>query len=346
MSETPISPLILDIEKEYVTEEDKELLSHPCVGGLIFFARNFSDTQQLSELIREIRSIRPNLLLCVDHEGGKVQRFKQGFTRLPAMQNLGTLYRENSSLAKKTSKELGWLLAAELRAYDIDISFTPVLDVDRNFSSIIGDRAFSDTPEIVSDLVSEFLEGMQEAGMRSTGKHFPGHGSVREDSHHELPVDHRQLIALEQHDLIPFVKLMSKLDAIMPAHILFPQIDESPVGFSKKWIREILRQTYSFEGLVFSDDLSMEGAAIAGNYRERARAALDAGCDSVLVCNNRDAAISVLEDIETYRNSLEVHSLSAMSGDRAKQQDWKSLIESERYCKAQALLEQINQSLG
>jgi len=330
MSVETNSPIILDIETTELSAEDKELLCHPAVGGMILFTRNFAECKQLQELVKELRSVRADLLLCVDHEGGRVQRFRKGFTHLPAMQSLGALYVESERQALEVSALFGWLMAAELLVYDIDLSFAPVLDLDEKFSTIIGDRAFSDNAEIATLLAEQFISGMRDAGMCATGKHFPGHGGVREDSHLELPVDQRTRADLDNHDLVPFVKLVSQLDGIMPAHIIFPEVDDAPVGFSKTWVTDILKSSLGFAGVVFSDDLSMEGAAIYPSFAERADAALGAGCDSVLVCNNRRGAIDVVEHVEKSRLDLSCRSLQTMKKTR-RSWDLKSLQSDSRY---------------
>lgn len=293
-----LGPVILDIAGCELSQEDKEVLLHPQLGGLIFFTRNFEDFQQLQELVASIRAHAPSLLLCVDHEGGRVQRFREGFTTLPPLQVLSKLAEQNPKEAINASKEIAWLMAAELLAVDIDLSFAPVLDLDSDKSVIIGDRSFCEDPELASLLAESYLDGMHEAGMATTGKHFPGHGGVREDSHTELPIDGRTLVELRTKDILPYKKLLKNIDAVMPAHIVFPDVDSQPVGFSEKWLHEILRDDLGFNGVVFSDDLSMEGAAIAGDYEQRAELALSAGCTSILVCNHRKEGERVLEFLE------------------------------------------------
>lgn len=334
------SPVILDIESPELSEEDKELLCHPSVGGMILFTRNFSDQYQLRELLKEMRALRADLLICVDHEGGRVQRFRKGFTHLPPMQTLGRLYAESSVQALEAARLLGWLMAVELLVYDIDISFAPVLDLDESFSSIIGDRAFSDLPGTTTELAENFIRGMNDAGMRATGKHFPGHGGVQGDSHLELPVDSRKREQLDIHDIQPFVKLMSRIHGIMPAHIIFPDVDKLPVGFSHIWVSDILKTSLGFAGVVFSDDLSMEGAAIYERFSERADAALDAGCDSILICNNRQAAIEIVEHVEKLRKNLSCRSLQLMKTTDHRV-DFKAVQADLRYAKAQKYIETL-----
>ncbi|WP_245756568.1 beta-N-acetylhexosaminidase [Amphritea atlantica] len=291
--------LMLDIAGLSLTEDDKSLLKNPQVGGLILFSRNYHSPQQLSDLIQEVRLCAPQLLIAVDQEGGRVQRFRDGFTRLPPMSVLGTLYSQDRDNAVTVATELGWLMAAELISYGIDISFAPVLDLDFGVSQVIGDRAFSGSPETVTALAGAFIDGMRQAGMASTGKHFPGHGWVVADSHLDVPVDERSLEEIEAQDLIPFTRLIQQgLDAVMPAHVIYRQVDDRPAGFSSYWIGQRLRAGMQFDGVVFSDDLTMEGASVAGSFEARAAQALDAGCDMLLVCNNRSAALQVLGYLE------------------------------------------------
>lgn len=292
-------PVMLDLTGTHLTEEEKGLLLDPSVGGVIFFSRNFESSAQIAELTGAIRAIRPSLLLAVDQEGGRVQRFREGFTRIPAMQQFLPLFRKSPDATLTLVKNSAWLMAAELLAVGIDFSFAPVLDLDDHRSRVIADRSFSPLPEETIALGGAWLEGMHEAGMATTGKHFPGHGGVVGDSHEELPLDKRTLDTIESFDLLPFKKLLNQLDALMPAHILFPQVDpENPVGFSPYWLQEILRKRLSFPGVIFSDDLSMEGAVAAGSYSQRAKLALAAGCDMVLVCNNREGALEVLANLD------------------------------------------------
>lgn len=293
-----LGPLILDLEGTSLSAAEIELLRDPLVGGVILFSRNIEGYAQLQVLVEQIRGCRAGLLICVDQEGGRVQRCRDGFTRLPPMQVFHTLHCQNPVQALELAKDCGWLLAAEVIGAGIDFSFAPVLDVDDSHCSVIGDRAFSHEPERVTLLANAFIEGMHEAGMAVTGKHFPGHGSVVADSHLELPVDSRTWDEIVSHDLLPFQNLIQDLDAVMPAHILFDQVDEQPVGFSSRWLKGVLRKQLGFDGVIFSDDLTMEGASVVGSYEDRAQLALEAGCDAVLVCNNRKGALSVLHHLQ------------------------------------------------
>jgi beta-N-acetylhexosaminidase len=279
-----LGPLMLDVEGITLTDEDRSLIADTYVGGLILFTRNYQNPEQLSRLVKEIRAVRPDIIIAVDHEGGRVQRFRDGFTRIPPMACFEKLYSKNEHAALTLVKNTGWLMAAELLAYDID---NPI-------SQIIGNRAFSSDAKIVSVLAGAFIDGMHEAGMKATGKHFPGHGNVEADSHVAIPEDHRTLDGIRTNDLIPFQQLASKLEGIMPAHVIYTNIDPKPAGFSIFWLQKILREELKFEGIIFSDDLSMEGATVAGSFAERTAAALAAGCDMVLVCNNRTATKEVL----------------------------------------------------
>ncbi|BFM16100.1 beta-N-acetylhexosaminidase [Maricurvus nonylphenolicus] len=319
-----LGPLILDLEGTVLTDEERELLLHPMVGGVIIFARNIENYTQLTSLLSAIRECRSELLICVDQEGGRVQRCRDGFTRIPAMQSFHQLHCDDPAKAEQLAEDCGWLLASEVIACGFDFSFAPVLDVDDNHCSVIGDRAFSHEPERVAQLGRAFIRGMQDAGMSVTGKHFPGHGSVVADSHLELPVDTRSWEAIAEHDLVPFQALSKTLDAVMPAHILFDQIDDQPVGFSSRWLKGVLRKQLAFEGVIFSDDLTMEGASVVGSYEERARLALEAGCDSVLVCNNRQGAKAVLH----YLDSADIQPSSRLGSMRAKRYIKRAALEA------------------
>jgi beta-N-acetylhexosaminidase len=319
-----LGPLILDLESTVLTDDERELLLHPMVGGVIIFARNIESYTQLSALLAAIRECRSELLICVDQEGGRVQRCREGFTRIPAMQKFHQLHCDDPVKAEQLAEDCGWLLASEVIACGFDFSFAPVLDVDDNHCSVIGDRAFSHEPERVAQIGRAFIRGMQDAGMSVTGKHFPGHGSVVADSHLELPVDTRSWEAIAEHDLVPFQALSKTLDAVMPAHILFDQVDDQPVGFSARWLKGVLRKQLGFDGVIFSDDLTMEGASVVGSYEERARLALEAGCDSILVCNNRQGAKAVLD----YLESADIQSSTRLGAMRAKRYIKRTALEA------------------
>ncbi len=290
-----LGPIMLDLAGTVLQDDEKELLLHPYVGGVIYFGRNYESPSQIKALSDSIRALRPELLIAVDQEGGRVQRFTQGFTRLPAVQKFLPLYRKNADACLSMVKNTGWLMASELLAVGVDFSFAPVLDVDDNKCTIVADRSFSPKPHEVTALAGAWMEGMHEAGMATTGKHFPGHGSVTVDSHLVQPVDEREFADIAEHDLIPFVELLPALDAVMPAHIVFPRVDKNnTVGFSPYWLQTILREEFGFSGVIFSDDLSMKGAHSVGGYVSRAQHALAAGCDMVLVCNNRKGALELL----------------------------------------------------
>lgn len=312
-----IGPVILDLIGPELSSEECEILQHPSVGGVILFTRNYVNPQQIQDLCQKIRATRSApLLITVDQEGGVVQRFREGFTRLPPMGELGMLFNEKPEMALQSAQQWGWLMASELLAVGIDMSLAPVLDLDKGLNTATGGgRPFHRQPEMVVKLARAFIAGMHQAGMKATGKHFPGHGSVNLDSHLEMPIDKRDFNTIAADDLIPFAELMQNdLDALMPAHILFPEVDSKPVGFSSRWLKDILRKQYKFTGTIFSDDLNMKGADFAGDYSERAKAALDAGCDLILICNNRVGAISILDRLP--QNSFSVAEKIKMLGGK------------------------------
>lgn len=299
---------MVDVGGLELTAEDREILRHPLVGGVILFTRNYRDHEQLKALCDDILGVRdPRLLLAVDHEGGRVQRFRVGFSRVPAMRTLGNRYGEDAAAALEDARAYGLTIGRELSAFGIDLCFAPVLDLDHGVSAIIGDRAFSDRSEIVVELAREFRAGLNAAGMAATGKHFPGHGAVRADSHVELPVDRRHESELRGYDLLPFEALIADgIESIMMAHVRYTALDETPASLSRKWIRDILRKELGFGGVVFCDDLSMGGAAVAGSMEDRARMALAAGCDMLPVCNDRAAVVALLDALKSLKPSKAV----------------------------------------
>ena len=311
-----IGPVMLDVEGIELSAEDKNLLQHPIVGGVILFTRNYASVEQLIGLVKSIRACNRNLVICVDHEGGRVQRFREGFTRLPAMRRIGELYDRDHKAAKSLATDTAWLMAVELRSVGIDFSFAPVLDLDYGKSSVIGDRAFHSDPKAVYELSYAFCHGMEQAGMASVAKHFPGHGAVTEDSHTDMPVDQREFDRIYQTDIYPFrLLIQDNLTAIMPAHVVYAKVDSSPAGFSKYWLQNVLRKQLAFNGVIFSDDLNMHGASVAGeHYIDRANAALSAGCDMILVCNNRPAAIEVVDGLKGYADPVSATRLTRMHG--------------------------------
>ncbi|MEE1951029.1 beta-N-acetylhexosaminidase [Pseudomonas alcaligenes] len=277
--------LMLDIHGTWLTAEDRRILRQPEVGGLILFARNIEDPRQVRELCASIRAVRPDLLLAVDQEGGRVQRLRNGFVRLPAMRALAA-----NDNAEQLAEHCGWLMATEVLAVGLDLSFAPVLDLDHQRSAVVGSRSFEGDAELATRLAGAFIRGMDAAGMAATGKHFPGHGWAEADSHVAIPVDERSLDEIRARDLLPFQRLSQQLAAVMPAHVIYPQVDAGPAGFSRRWLQEILRGELGFDGVIFSDDLSMAGAHVVGDAASRIEAALNAGCDMGLVCNDRASA--------------------------------------------------------
>ena len=316
--------LMLDIDGISLSNEDKDLLMNKHVGGLIFFSRNFESFNQITNLVHEIRNIKENIIIAVDQEGGRVQRFNKEFTKIPTMQEVAKYANSNNDIS--FLKEVGWLISSELIAAGIDLNFAPVLDIDDKTSSIIGDRAFANNALDVISLTSNFIDGMHEAGMKSTGKHFPGHGGIFEDSHIELAEDHRELEDLMGLDIKPYIELCNKLDAIMCAHVLFPNIDKYIPSYSRYWLKDILREKIKYKGLIFSDDLSMFGAGDL-SFANKAVKSVEAGCDMILVCNNRYEAINVIEAFE--KNDIDlskkIHQMRKTSNT-----DWDDLSRTNR----------------
>lgn len=291
-----LGPLMVDVAGARLTPEDREVLEHPLVGSVILFTRNYEDPAQVAALVRDIRAVRtPPLLVAVDHEGGRVQRFRPGFSRIPPMRAIGHVFDSDEAAGRRLAQQVGWLIGAELRAVGIDIAFTPVVDLDFGASEIIGDRSFHRTPEAVATLSIALMRGLKEAGMAATAKHFPGHGYVVADSHVALPVDRRPLADLDR-DLFPYRRMIDNgLPSIMAAHVVFPEIDDKPASLSARWIDGYLRRVLDFRGCVFADDLSMAGAVAFGDVVQRAELAWAAGCDVLPVCNDRKAVQAVLD---------------------------------------------------
>lgn len=309
----PLGPAIVDVAGLVMTAQERERLSHPLVGGVILFARNYASPDQVRDLVTEIHGLRnPPLLVCVDQEGGRVQRLREGFSRIPPMRDLGKLWDRDALAAVREATEVGHLIGSELRAVGIDLSFTPVLDIDYGASGVIGDRAFHSDPRVVTLLAKSLNHGLLLAGVGNCGKHFPGHGYAHADSHVAMPVDHRPLADILAQDAAPYGWLGRSLTAVMPAHVVYPRVDPNPAGFSRKWLQAILRRRLKFDGLIFSDDLTMQAATVVGGITARATAALCAGCDMVLVCNRPDLADELLAGLCAPRNRHLARRLAAV----------------------------------
>ena len=310
----PYGPLMIDIAGFELTALDRQRLTHPLVGGLILFSRNYQSPQQLKKLTAEVHALRtPALPIAIDHEGGRVQRCREGFTRLPPMRRLGELFDRDAPQALRAAQDIGFVLAAELRQCGVDLSFTPVLDLDWGRSTVIGNRAFHGNPAIVAELAGALISGLRQAGIRACGKHFPGHGWAEADSHVAIPLDERSLSELAI-DIEPYRRLA--LDAIMPAHVIYPEIDDRPAGFSKIW-NSFIRNDLGFDGVLFSDDLSMQGASVAGDIIDRVSAAWDAGCDMLLVCNAPDSVGDLLARWQPEFNAQGSARIGRLVPDRA-----------------------------
>ena len=295
----PLGLVVLDPAGLALTDDDRRRLLHPAVGGVILFAHNYQGPEQLAALSAEIRALRtPELLICADHEGGRVQRFREGFTAIPPMRSLGTLWDRDREAARAAAHAAGYAIAAELEAHGLDFSFTPVLDLDYGSSSVIGDRALHFDPNAVGALAAELIKGLAAGGMQAVGKHFPGHGFAVLDSHVAVPRDEREVAAIMKKDVAPYrAAIEAGLGGVMPAHVIFTRADPEPAGYSRYWLQEVLRGKLGFQGLIFSDDLSMEGASTAGGVPERARAALAAGCDMALLCKDPEGQEKLLESL-------------------------------------------------
>ncbi len=333
---------MLDLEGAELSLEEEALLTRPQVGGVILFTRNYRDPEQLTALIDRIHAVRqPKLLIAVDHEGGRVQRFREGFTRLPPAAAFGAVHDRDPARACHLASLSGWLTASELRACGVDFSFSPVLDLRSRASTVIGDRAFHADVDAVVNLARAYIGGLRRGGMAAVGKHFPGHGSVEGDSHLVTPCDHRDLESVQMSDLRVFERIIADgLPAIVPAHVIFDRMDERPAGFSRYWLKDVLRGHLSFQGAVFSDDLVMAGAAVMGDIVHRGAAALKAGCDMLLVCNDREAAIRLLDAVPESADPIRSARLARMHGLHRSARE--ALRESEAYRAAVAEIEALN----
>jgi len=311
-----LGPVMIDVIGTELCADDVRRLQHPLVGGVILFSRNYRDPDQLKALTTQIRAVRtPPLLIAVDHEGGRVQRFREGFTPIPAMREFGKIWDINPKRAKQLAQEAGWIMAAELRAHGLDFSFAPVLDMDYGDSLVIGNRAFHIKMQAIHELAYALMLGLRRGGMQAVGKHFPGHGFVKADSHVAIPVDERSFDEIAQHDMQPFRMMIDDgLAGMMPAHVIYPKVDDKPAGFSQRWLQKVLRERLGFNGVIFSDDLSMEGATVAGDVTARANAALQAGCDMVLVCNRPDLVDELLTQLQYKPNAVSMARLVQMHG--------------------------------
>jgi len=328
---------MLDIDGLALSPADRDILREPAVGGVILFTRNFESVEQVTDLVSEIRALRsPPLLIAVDHEGGRVQRFRDGFTRMPPMRHIGREYDRDRESGLKVARQAGWLIASELRATGIDLSFAPCVDLDWGISEIIGNRSFHRKPDAVSELAEAFARGLRNAGMAAVAKHFPGHGAVVADSHLNLPVDRRDY-GLILDDMRPYERMMNTgvVAGVMLAHIVYREIDSMPAGFSEYWIQRELRSRLGFGGAVFCDDLSMKATSSYGSMAVRARLSLEAGCDMILVCNDRDAAHHAVDALNDYSNPLSLVRLARLHG--TGQTFRKTLLASEEWQEANAL---------
>lgn len=340
---TALGPLMIDLVGPEITPADRRRLQHPATGGVILFARQFLGHAQLADLIAEIRSLRrPHLLVAVDQEGGRVQRFRgDGFLALPAMGRIGRLFEQDRQAGLEAARALGWLMAVQLREVGVDLSFAPVLDLDRGISGVIGDRAFGERPEAVIALAIAWTGGMQEAGMAAVGKHYPGHGAVAADSHIAHPVDPRPLATIEKTDLRPFRAMADRLiPGLMVSHVVYPEIDARPAGFSPVWVREILRGQWGYEGAVFSDDLTMAAASAVGGIEARVAQCLAAGVDMALVCNHPELVDRVQKSLDVAPSAQREARLARMVGHGPVPSESK-LVHSPRYAQARRWIERL-----
>ncbi len=331
-----LGPIMLDVEGTTLSVDDKRRLLHPLTGGVILFTRNFSSYKQLTELTAEIHALRsPSLLIATDHEGGRVQRFKEEFTCLPAMRELGKIWDASPKHAQHLAQQTGYVLAAELNACGIDLSFTPVLDIDHGQSFVIGDRAFHSDPQVIAKLAHHLMLGLKAGGLMAVGKHFPGHGYIHTDSHLEKSVDERLYVDIEMDDMVPFQQMINfGMAGIMSAHVIYPKVDQNPASFSSVWLIDILRKELKFDGCIFSDDLSMLGTAHVGNIVVRTKAALNAGCDMVLVCNAPQSLDQLLAELEWDMSAVSLARLAHMHGKWSQPIAMINLRENADYIKA------------
>ena len=329
--------MVVDVLGATLTDEDRQRIRHPAAGAVILFARNYENPEQLAQLTADIeRQREPALPVCVDHEGGRVQRFREGFTAIPPMRALGKLWDRDRDAAKEAATSIGYVIAAKLGAHGVDFSFSPVLDLDYGGSSVIGDRALHFDPAAVGALGACLVKGLAQGGVAAVAKHFPGHGYAAADSHVAVPRDERTFKQIARKDIAPYKPVIEAgLAAVMPAHVIYSEVDSQPAGYSAHWLREVLRKQLGFEGIVFSDDLSMEGAAVAGGPPERARAALAAGCDMVLLCNNPAGLDELLESLK------EVQLAQPERLERMKKQGGRDLRKSVAYREAQESLRSV-----
>jgi beta-N-acetylhexosaminidase len=333
----PLGPAVIDVVGTALSEDDRRRLRHPAAGGVILFARNYENPEQLSNLTGEIERLRePALPICVDHEGGRVQRFREGFSAIPPMRELGRLWDRDRAAARETARAIAYIAGAELAAHGVDFSFAPVLDLDYGGSSVIGDRALHFDPTAVGTLGACVVQGFADAGMGAVGKHFPGHGYAEADSHVAVPRDERKFAEIAKKDLVPFrMTNEAGLAAVMPAHVIYTQVDGEPAGYSKHWLQEVLRGKLGFKGIIFSDDLSMEGASVAGGITERAQAALAAGCDMVLLCNDPAGQEVLLESLK------DTPLASAERIERMRRKGGRDLRKSVAYRESQEKLKNL-----
>lgn len=335
-------PIVLDVTGLVLNDEDRRRIANPLVGGVILFARNFSTRKQLAALTQSIRQIRQDMLICIDHEGGRVQRARtDGLTHLPAMARIGEIWNQDPMLGLRAAIACGYILAAELRACDIDFSFTPVLDLNYQRSQVIGDRALHADPRVVSMLALGLIQGLSLAGMRHCGKHFPGHGYVEADSHVDVPIDTRSFQEIQEQDIVPYQTLHLGLSAVMPAHVIYSKVDERPAGFSSYWLQKILREQLGFHGVIFSDDLSMVGASVMGNVVNAGQAALQAGCDMVLICNQPEYADELLHGLNVSDCATTANQRIAQLRPQPFSYDWQLLQTQATYQCARGLLQHL-----